>query len=136
MSTSSIGYSNSGSRAAQGLVQVIVPEPAYNPVPEPVEATERTLRTSSYIVYVDLPGEKERMLLVHGFTGAYDKVSKRVAMYLRSLELHRPPRPLYGTWSIEPPPSGKVEPPSDETLTALRRRGYLTDLTAGKKNNC
>lgn len=60
------------------------------------------LRTSSYTIYVDLPEDKEQMLLVHGYTGAYDKVSQRVATYLRSLEVKHPPKPLYGVWSPEP----------------------------------
>ena len=71
------------------------------------------LRASSYNIYVDLPDNPEEMLLVHGYWGAYDKVSRRVATYVRSLEVGRPPRPLYGTWSPEPPIAGEVRPPSE-----------------------
>jgi uncharacterized protein len=88
------------------------------------------LRTSSYTIYVDLPGNSEEMLLVHGYTGAYDKVSRRVATYVRSLEERRPPKPLYGDWSPEVRVEGGVVPPSDSTLQVLRRRGYLTEMTA------
>lgn len=87
------------------------------------------LRTSSYTIYVDLPSEQERMLLVHGYTGAYDLVSRGVATYVRSLERRRPPKPLYGTWTPEPEAEGRVPMPSDETLEALQRRGYLTQLS-------
>ncbi|NJL26433.1 MAG: SPASM domain-containing protein [Thermoanaerobaculia bacterium] len=87
------------------------------------------LRTSSYTIYVDLPGHNDEMLLVHGYTGAYDRVSRRVATYLRSQELRRPPKPLYGDWSPEPEIDGQVAVPSDETLEVLKRRGYLTTLT-------
>jgi uncharacterized protein len=90
--------------------------------------TGGTLRASSYIIYVDLPGNSEEMLLVHGYSGAYDKVSRSVASYLRSLEVRRPPKPLYGTWSAEPSTEGETTPPSDETIRLLRKRGYLTTL--------
>jgi uncharacterized protein len=87
------------------------------------------LRTSSHTIYVDLPGNSEEMLLVHGYTGAYDKVSRRVATYVRSLEAGEPPKPLYGEWSPEPPIDGEPVVPSDETIAVLRTRGYLTDLS-------
>jgi uncharacterized protein len=87
------------------------------------------LRTSSYTIYVDLPGNSEDMLLVHGYTGAYDKVSRRVATYVRSLELRRPPRPLYGDWSAEPEIDGQISRPSVQTLEILKRRGYLTEMS-------
>jgi uncharacterized protein len=94
--------------------------------------TERKemLRASHYIIYVDLPGNDEEMLLVHGYTGAYDKVSRRVAAYVRSLESGYQPRPLYGDWSLEPPVEGQVISPSEETTRVLKRRGYLTEKTA------
>jgi uncharacterized protein len=87
------------------------------------------LRTSSYTIYVDLPGSSEEMLLVHGYTGAYDRVSSRVATYVRSLEAHRPPKPLYGDWAPEPVIDGKVPAPSAATLDVLKRRGYLTEMS-------
>ena len=87
------------------------------------------LRASSYTIYVDLPNEPEAMLLVHGYSGAYDKVTRRVATYVRSLETVKPPRPLFGTWSPEPQTDGAVIAPSDEAIETLKRRGYLTMLT-------
>jgi uncharacterized protein len=87
------------------------------------------MRTSSYVIYVDLPGNSDEMLLVHGYSGAYDKVSKVVATYVRSLELRRAPNPLYGAWVSEPALDGAVQMPSAETLEILKRRGYLTELT-------
>lgn len=87
-------------------------------------------RTSSYTIYVDLPGSTEDMLLLHAYTGAYDRVSRRVATYVRALETRHAPRPLYGEWTSEPQPaSGEVLAPSDETLTRLRKRGYLTQMS-------
>ncbi|MDJ0511669.1 MAG: radical SAM protein [Crocosphaera sp.] len=88
-----------------------------------------TTRTSSYTIYVDFPEDKEKMLLVHGYTGAYDKVSRGVATYLRSLEVKKPPKPLYGDWSPQPTMEGEVITPSMATLELLKRRGYLTDKT-------
>jgi uncharacterized protein len=86
-------------------------------------------RTSSYTVYADLPGNGEEILLVHGYTGTYDKVSRRVATWIRSLEVKRPPKPLYGDWMPEPPIEGKVIPPSQNTIERLKKRGYLTEKT-------
>ena len=99
---------------------------------EPVFAgsTERRLRASSYTIYVDLPNNSHEMLLVHGYTGAFDRVSGTVATYMRSLELKRPIRPLYGQWTPEPEIApGTVAAPSAATIAILKRRGYLTELT-------
>jgi uncharacterized protein len=90
------------------------------------------LRTSSYTIYVSLPENEEQMLLVHGYTGAYDRVSRPVAEYLMSLEAGPPPAPLYGTWSAEPAtrrPGETGRTPSDRTLDSLRQRGYLTSMS-------
>src|SRR5579864_992528 len=86
------------------------------------------MRTSSYVIYVDLPGNCDEMLLVHGYSGAYDKVSKRVATYVRAQELRSAPKPLYGSWVSEPAVDGVVEAPSLETMDILKRRGYLTEM--------
>lgn len=87
------------------------------------------LRTSSYTIYVDLPGNDSEMLLVHGYSGAYDKVSRRVVDYLRCHEARRPPKPLYGDWSPEPETDKNAEPLPDSTISVLRQRGYLTHLS-------
>lgn len=86
------------------------------------------LRTSSYTIYVDLPTNQNEMLLVHGYMGTYDKVSRQVATYLRSLEVRRPPKPLYGEWTPEPVSEGALHP-SEEILVILKRRGYLTEMS-------
>jgi uncharacterized protein len=88
------------------------------------------LRTSSYTIYVDLPSQPDEVLLVHGYTGAYDKVSRSVADYLRSREMKNPAKPLYGEWSSAPAAAATTAPsPSDTTLDVLRRQGYLTALS-------
>jgi uncharacterized protein len=91
-----------------------------------------TLRASGYTIYVALPDNEDEMLLVHGYTGAFDKVSRAVAQYIRSLESGPPPKPLYGEWLTEPalddtPP---WPAPSAHTIERLRKRGYLTTMTA------
>jgi len=92
------------------------------------------LRTSSYTIYVDLPCSQE-MLLVHTYTGTFDKVSQRVATYVRSLEVSRPPKPLYGQWSPERAIEGEVTPPSDATIELLQKRGYLTSMTRAEEED-
>jgi uncharacterized protein len=88
------------------------------------------LRASSYTIYVALPNTDDEMLLVHGYTGAYDRVSRDVANYVRSLEDGPAPKPLYGDWATEPSgdqvASGGVKEPSTRTIEILKRRGYLT----------
>lgn len=88
-------------------------------------------RTSSYTIYVDLPNNSSEMLLVHGYTGAYDRVSRRVASYVRSLERKRAPKPLYGDWRAEPEleTNGRVREPSADSIKHLKKRGYLTEMT-------
>jgi uncharacterized protein len=88
------------------------------------------LRTSSYTIYVDLPKAEQDVLLVHGYTGAYDRVSRQVADFLRSREARRAAKPLYGEWGVPPATGADLPPaPSDATIGALQEQGYLTDLS-------
>lgn len=66
------------------------------PVESVAAAQQRTLRTSSYIIYVDVPHNDQDLLLVHGYTGTFDKVSKRVGTFVRTLEGGRAPKALRG----------------------------------------
>lgn len=93
----------------------------------------RKLRASSYIIFVDLPENGDTMLLVHGYSGAYDLVSRKVATFIRSLEVGKAPRPLYGAWTPAPPVDGVIEPPSERTIALLKRRGYLTRRTVAEE---
>jgi uncharacterized protein len=87
------------------------------------------MRTSSYVIYVDLPDQADRCLLTHGYTGAYDVVSRPVARFVRSLDTKRAPKPLFGFWTAEPGDDGQVAEPSGETIEFLKTRGYLTELS-------
>ncbi|HYO12909.1 MAG TPA: radical SAM protein [Thermoanaerobaculia bacterium] len=86
------------------------------------------LRTSSYTIFVKLPDTDEDVLLVHGYTGAYDRVSRGVADFLRSRHAKRAAKPLYGEWSPEPEAAG-TETVSDATIDLLRDQGHLTELS-------
>jgi uncharacterized protein len=97
---------------------------------ESAELQRPRLRTSSYIIYGDLPGNEEDMLLVHGYTGAFDKVSQGTASFLRSQEDRAAPRLLYGTWKSAP--RGK---PSEKTIEVLKQRGYLTYRTSREEED-
>ena len=86
------------------------------------------MRTSSYVTYVVVPDDG--VLLFHGYTGAVDRVSAKVAAFLRALEDSTPPpRPLHGEWTQLDLPSMAAVRPSDETVRLLQTRGYLTDRT-------
>lgn len=99
------------------------------------------MRASSYNIYVELPDNEEEMLLVHGYTGAYDKVSKKVGGYVHKLNSYELPKPMFGKWSDEQ--LGKVSfipditgyTPSDETIKILKKRGYITDLDPDVEQN-
>jgi len=93
------------------------------------KSAEPKLRASSYVIYVDLPNKRDEWLLLHGYTGTYDKVSRNVAAYVRGLETERVAKPLYGSWEADELDSASVAPPSPETLQLLKRRGYLTQKT-------
>lgn len=86
------------------------------------------LRTSSYTIFVNLPDNDQEMLLVHGYTGAYDRVSRAVADFLRSREVKRSARPLYGEWSAEPATAAAGEV-AEATIDLLHAQGYLTELS-------
>jgi uncharacterized protein len=97
-------------------------------IKEPAAAASGILRTSSYTIYVDMPHNPGEMLLVHGYTGAFDKVSTRVATYLRAKEDRRAPKPLYGDWAPDPVVADAPDLP-DNLVDVLLQRGYLTNLT-------
>jgi uncharacterized protein len=87
------------------------------------------LRTSSYTIFVHLPEHEDEILLVHGYTGAYDKVSRPVADFLRSRCGSAPAKPLYGAWSEEADAAGPAADPSDSLIGHLCSQGYLTELS-------
>lgn len=88
------------------------------------------LRASSYVLYVDLPGSPEEMLLVHTYTGAFDLVTRRIAACVRSLEIGPRAKPLYGEWGQEDSEGTIGEPLSDVAIDLLKKRGYLTSMTS------
>lgn len=75
------------------------------------------MRTSSYIIDVPLPGQ-EKSLLFHGYSGAVDLVSTRVARLLAA-----------------PHSSGRapVKGLSQGTVSLLLARGYLTEKTEAQE---
>ncbi len=86
-----------------------------------------SLRASSYTIYIPMPQFEDKVLLVHGFTGAVDLVARETAAYLKSKQTNAHDKPLHGEWGEEASlgPSPAVAP-SDETLGVLETRGYLT----------
>jgi uncharacterized protein len=101
------------------------------------------LRTSSYTIFVSLPDNETETLLVHGYTGAYDKVSKPVANFLKG-RAGKAAKPLYGEWVAEaaaaggssfPGPDVRDAIPSDATLAELEAQGYLTHLSGPEEED-
>ena len=70
-------------------------------------------RVSSYTICVNLPEEPDYSLLVHGYTGAIDRVNKEVAQMIKS-------RIVISEDMFEQLPCSK------ETVHTLMKRGYLT----------
>jgi uncharacterized protein len=98
------------------------------PHDQPISSLPAGLRrTSSYCIFVKLPKRQDRVLLVHGYTGAYDEVSLDVASFLSSRRTVS--APLYGKWSPEFNNRPHQSPPPEETLAELENRGYLTSLS-------
>jgi len=85
------------------------------------------MRTSSYVIHVDLPEQDEQVLIIQGYTGAYDMVSRSVAQFLKANEPDRHAA-AHGEWPDEPRPTDAATP-SEETLSVLRARGYITDTS-------
>lgn len=96
---------------------------------------QRALRTSSYTIYANLPDNGDAVLLIHGYTGAFDKVSRPVAAYLRSREGSSAHKPLHGEWSLDSAAPEPVAAPSEGTLQKLKKRGYLTQLTVEEEES-
>lgn len=94
-----------------------------------------SLRASSYNIYVDLPNVSDFMIITHGYLGSYDKISAKVAKYLRSKQRGKPFKPLYGDWTPEAAIKGEIEVPDDATIELLKKRGYLTEKTHQEEEN-
>lgn len=89
------------------------------------------MHTSCFTIYVDLPERRDQVLLVHGYTGAYDIVSSDVADYLRAHDPQKFAKPLFGAWTPRNPPAFLPDDAhNDPTLAHLEMRGYLTEKTA------
>jgi uncharacterized protein len=87
------------------------------------------LRTSSYTIFVDLPGDEATVLLVHGYTAAYDRVPRDIAAFLRRLQARNPAKPLYGEWRPEAASPPAAAAPPEATIARLAEQGYLTELS-------
>jgi uncharacterized protein len=106
--------------------------PELKPFPTSFESSAPTLtepRTSGYTIYVDLPNTDEEMLIVHGYLGHRIKVAKDVGLFLRSKEDKKPPRPMYGEWVDPDYRTEDVAQPDEQTVTKLRKLGFLTMRT-------
>lgn len=87
------------------------------------------LRLSNYIIFTDL--NDGDVLLVHGYSGAWDLVSKDLALSLQSYGRGDKFTPLDGgNWTYEIAADRQVSSLSGQLIELFIRRGYLTDLSA------
>ena len=77
------------------------------------------LRSSSYNIHIPLPQE-DKFLLIHGYTGAYDKISQRVMGMLEYLS--------HGTEEEVSDISSLYGVP-EAIIHRLKKRGYITSLS-------
>jgi uncharacterized protein len=91
------------------------------------------MKASNYIIYVYIP-EEDEYYLVHGYSGAIDKVSPDVVKYLSDFA-----DPAH-TWHIkdleivrETLRKKKLVGVSDEIIEMLKKRGYLTDMSTDEE---
>lgn len=76
-------------------------------------ANSELYRVSSYTICVNLPEEPDYALLVHGYTGAIDRINKEVAQLMKSRIVIS--EDMFDQLSC-----------SKETIRTLMKRGYLT----------
>ncbi len=76
-------------------------------------ASSELYRVSSYTICVNLPEDPNHSLLVHGYTGAIDRVNKEVARMIKS-------RIVISEDMFDQLPCSK------ETIHTLMKRGYMT----------
>lgn len=91
------------------------------------------MKTSNYVIYIRVP-ETDDYYLVHGYSGAIDKVSPSLVQYL--LDRVDPSH----TWHIkdieivrESLSGLELTEPSDEAVGMLRSRGYLTEMSSAEE---
>lgn len=92
-------------------------------------------RTSGYTIYIDLPETDHEMLLVHGYLGHRIKVSRNVALFLRSKDDKRAPKPLYGEWKDPDYRKEMVARPAQEVIDLLIKKGFMTKRSREEELN-
>ena len=91
------------------------------------------MRTSSYVHYTSIP-ETSSFFLVHGYSGAIDKVPSHVVRYLldrraHSESTHTSDEEIALAALAESPDEQIYNSPSPQTLEMLVKHGYLTAMT-------
>jgi uncharacterized protein len=88
------------------------------------------LRLSNYTIFVDVPDSEDGdVLLVQGYSGAWDLVSPDVARRLRQLRGPERFKPIAGNFDDDD--DAPLDEPGipEDLFDLLVRRGYLTDFT-------
>lgn len=91
------------------------------------------MKTSNYVIYVHVP-ETDEYYLVHGYSGAVDKVSPEVVQYMLD---HADPNHTWHTKDQEivreTLRGRELGEPSAGALGTLKSRGYLTDMSSAEE---
>jgi uncharacterized protein len=89
------------------------------------------LRLSNYAIFVERPDTDSDVLLVQGYSGAWDLVTRETARHLKRLRAGERFKPIAGNFDdhcdIDSPGDESSIP--EEMVNLLVRRGYLTELT-------
>ncbi len=93
------------------------------------------MKASNYVIYTHIP-ETDEYYLVHGYSGAVDKVSPEVVRYL--LDRVDPAH----TWHIkdqeivgETLRGREIGEASPDSVEMLKKRGYLTNMSSGEERS-
>ncbi len=87
------------------------------------------MRTSNYVIYLHLP-QKQEYYLLHGYTGAVDKVQPSVVKLLLDRKADAPDVCVKDEEVVRATLNGNAdEPIEEETWNQLIARGYLTEKT-------
>src|SRR5262245_9120298 len=93
------------------------------------------MKASNYVVYLHIP-DTDDYYLVHGYSGAVDKVSPEVVKYMID---HADPAHTWHTKDLDIAKQSlegrELEEISSDAMEMLKKRGYLTAMSSQEERN-